>query len=75
MPKRISANPVSSRKSRRPMPGQPSANVENSRCNAHLFAAYEMRNNIETRKTGNGLSPFRGTYSSMMPRFRAIVTA
>jgi hypothetical protein len=73
--KRISANPVSSRRSRRPMPGQPSANVENSRCNPHLFSAYEIRNSIETRETGNGASPFWGIYSSMIPRFRAIVTA
>jgi hypothetical protein len=35
IPKWMSAAAVSSRRSRRPMPGQPSANVENSRCNTH----------------------------------------
>jgi len=74
-PEWISANPVSSRRSRRPIPGQPSANVENSRCNPHLLAAYEIHNRTERRETGNGPSPFRGTYSSMIPRFTAIVTA
>jgi hypothetical protein len=32
IPKWTSATPVSTRKSRRPTPGQPSANVENNRC-------------------------------------------
>jgi hypothetical protein len=32
IPKWMSATAVSSRRSRRPLPGQPSANVENSRC-------------------------------------------
>jgi hypothetical protein len=57
------------------MPGQPSANVENSRCNTHPLSAYEIRNSVETRETGNGLYPFRGIYSSMIPRFSAVVTA
>jgi hypothetical protein len=43
------------------MPGQPSANVENSRCNTHLFQAYVIRNKIETPETGNAQSPIQGT--------------
>jgi hypothetical protein len=61
IPKWISATAVSSLRSRRPMPGQPSANVENSRCNTHLSPAYVMRNRIETPETGNALSLIRGT--------------
>jgi hypothetical protein len=39
IPKQMNAAPVSSRKSRRPTPGQPLAKVENSRCKTLLFRA------------------------------------
>jgi hypothetical protein len=57
------------------MPGQPSAKVENSRCNLLRSQEYEIHNGIDTLETGKRLYPFRGTYNSMIPRFSAMVTA
>jgi hypothetical protein len=59
--KRISANPVSSRRSRRPMPGQPSANVEKSRCNPHLFQRMRFATVSKHAKLGTDYPLFGGS--------------
>jgi hypothetical protein len=52
-PKRISTTAVSSRRIKRPTPGQPPANVENSRCkNAPFCRVRDMQGNRNTRKCG-----------------------
>jgi hypothetical protein len=60
IPEWISAAPVSKRRSMRPMPGQPPANVENSRCTI----SHSQRRRLTTESAGlkPGLSdpPFRG---------------
>ncbi len=75
IPKWMSARLVSSRKSRSPVPGQPSAKPEKSRCTILPFRVYEIRNRIERPETGSRLSHFWGIYSSMIPRFSPMVTA
>ena len=60
IPKWISANPVRSRRSRRPIPGQPSAKVENSRCNPHPFQRRRLGKEAEGLKLGVRYPPFRG---------------
>lgn len=58
--------------SRRPRPGQPFGNVENKRCNrASLRHSQQTQNGQKEVRS----SFFRGAYSSMIPRFRPIVTA
>ena len=75
IPKRTSRIAVSMRWRRRPAPGQPLANVENSRCKNYLRPD---RKRIATKskrlKVGGGDPTFGGDHSSMMPRFRPIVT-
>ena len=60
IPKWMSAAPVSSRKRRSPVPGQPPAKPENSRCKTFPFTAYETRAASETPGTGGGPPHFRG---------------
>jgi hypothetical protein len=69
IPEWISANPVSSRRSRRPMPGQPSANVENSRCNPHLFQRMGFAAVSKHAKLGTDYPLFGGP---TVQRFRAL---
>ena len=60
IPKWISAAPVSSRKSRRPTPGQPPAKVENKRCKTLPITEYEICDGMETRDIGTRIFPIRG---------------
>jgi hypothetical protein len=60
-PKWMSATLVSNRRSRRPMPGQPSANVENSRCNPHLFKRMRFATVSKHTKLGTDYPLFWGS--------------
>jgi len=59
-PKWISAAPVSKRRSKRPMPGQPSANVENSRCTISHSQSRRLTTESAGLKLGLSYPPFRG---------------
>jgi hypothetical protein len=78
--KRRSRMAVRMRWRRRPTPGQPLANVENSRCKT-LPHRHRRRIAMKSKrlKVGGGHPTFGGDqfrdHSSMMPRFRPIVTA
>jgi hypothetical protein len=75
IPTRMSKMAVRMRCSRRPIPGQPLAKFEKSRCKVPPIQAdrKESRNEIETARGWRRQSYFWGR--SIMPRFRPIVTA
>jgi len=63
---------VNNRWRRRPLPGQPSGKVENSRCtNTSLRHSQQSQNGQKKAFS----TFFRWIYSSMIPRFNPIVTA
>ncbi len=75
-PSRISQIPATSRRRRRALPGQPSGNVANNRCRIILNREDKhSARRFESPKTGARIFLFGGVYSSMIPRFRARVTA
>ena len=63
---------MSSRCRSRPAPGHPSAKVENNLC---TIKGRIIRDEGATAKGRGGLSPIRGIYSSIIPRFRPMLTA
>ena len=61
IPKSISAAPVSKRSRRRPAPGHPSANVENSRCTISHLENRKLTKESTALKLGNRDPPFGGS--------------
>ncbi len=68
--------PAPNRRSKRPLPGQPLGNMENSRCREDLNDQVMRTSSAPNpQKPGLGYTSFEGGYSSMIPRFSPIVTA
>ena len=61
IPKWKSATAVSSRRRRRPTPGQPLAKVENSRCNPHLIQRMRFATVSNPSKPGKDYPLFGGS--------------
>ena len=61
IPKSISAAPVSKRSRRRPAPGHPSANVENSRCTISHLENRKLTKESTGLKLGKRDPPFGGS--------------
>ena len=61
IPKSISAAPVSKRSRRRPAPGHPSANVENSRCTISRYKSKRVTRESAGLKLGKRDPPFGGS--------------
>jgi hypothetical protein len=67
--------PTTSRRSRRPLPGQPLGNMENSRCTGASTTRLGEAQRSRIPKNRGSNTPLSRGYSSMIPRFSPIVTA
>jgi len=61
IPKWMSATPVSNRRSKRPLPGQPSAKPENSRCTTLRIECKRSATGSKHRKLGSDYPTFGGS--------------
>jgi hypothetical protein len=74
-PSWISRVPVTSRRRRRALPGQPLGNMENSRCRVNLRLSVRGVQRYRIPKTWDAKATLSRGYKSMMPRFSPMVTA
>ena len=75
-PAAIMSTPHTKRRRSSPAPGKPFGNMEKRRCRADLVGKDRVPIRVrDSLITGVQIHPFGGVYSSMIPRFSAIVTA